>query len=273
MPVQMHPCSLLRTIAQSVRHAPVLQHCTSAWNVLRQPYGRVLTAFAAGNGLPLSIGGHTMRLHPLFANLNWETVEVEAYRAFTSAVMPGDVVYDVGSHFGTYTIISLRQGGPQTRVVAYEPCELTRQYLSQHLQWNHATEQVLVRSVCCGAVKGIAPFYIRPGVPEGINSLIKAEELEEISVDVTTLDDDVRELGLIPQIIKIDVEGAELEVLKGAEAVLRNCRPRLFISLHPIPLAKVGLAPRSIVDWLARRDYDCRMIAEDQELHLMATSD
>jgi FkbM family methyltransferase len=166
--------------------------------------------------------------------------------------------------------LSLLEGGSQTRVVAYEPCELTRQYLRQHLEWNGATKQVLVRAVCCGAQKGTAPFYIRPGVPEGINSFIKAEELEEISVDVTTLDDEVSELRLVPQIIKIDVEGAELEVLKGAEKVLRNCRPRLFISLHPNPLAKLGLVPHTIVDWLAERDYQCSIIAEDQELHVMA---
>ena len=203
MPLYLHPGAVLRRLGQSVRHAPLLQHCTGAWDSIRRPYGRTLALLAGHNGLPLKIGGQTLRLHPSIANLNWETVEVEAYRAFTAAVNPGDVIYDVGAHFGTYTILSLFRGGSQTRVVAYEPCELTRQYLKQHLEWNGVTGQVFVRPVCCGALKGTAPFYIRPGVPEGINSFVRAEELEEISVDVTTLDDEVGELRLVPRSSKL----------------------------------------------------------------------
>jgi FkbM family methyltransferase len=262
--------SALRATAQRIRHAPGLRACTGAWNLLRRPYGRMLALLSGSRGLPLQIGGHVVRLNPKFANLNWETVEVEAYRAFRTSVQPGDVVYDVGAHFGTYSIISVREGGPRTRVVAYEPCELTRQYLEQHLEWNNAIEQVIVREVCCGANSGEASFFFRPGVPEGINGLLKAEGLVEVPVQVTTLDADVEQIGLNPSIIKIDVEGAELEVLRGAERVLRTCRPRLFVSLHPGPLAKLGLEPKVILQWLRNRDYQCQIIAEDQELHLMA---
>jgi FkbM family methyltransferase len=262
--------SALRKMAQRIRHAPGLKERTGAWNILRHPYGGVLSLLSGHNGLPLHIGGHIVRLNPIFANLNWETVEVESYRAFRTAVRPGDVVYDVGAHFGTYSIISVREGGSETRVVAYEPCELTRRYLMQHLKWNGAIGQVTVREVCCGAATGNASFYFRPGVPEGINGLVKTDGLAEVPVQVTTLDADVDELRLNPNIIKIDVEGAELEVLKGAERVLRTCRPRLFISLHPVPLATLGLEPSAIIDWLDTRNYRCHFIAEDQELHLMA---
>jgi FkbM family methyltransferase len=262
--------SVFRKMAQSVRHAPGLRRWTGAWDMLRRPYGGVLAFLSGRTGLPLQIGGHTVRLNPLFANLNWETVEVDAYRAFRTAVRPGDTVYDVVAHFGTYTIISVRQGGPQTRVIAYEPCELTRHYLTQHLKWNNVAGQVVVRGVCCGATRGKALFYFRPGVPEGINGLVRNEGLAELPVEVTTLDAEVDELGLRPGIIKIDVEGAELDVLRGAERVLRTCRPRLFISLHPGPLATLGIEPRVIMDWLDKRDYRCHIIAEDQELHVMA---
>jgi FkbM family methyltransferase len=262
--------SFFRKVAQSVRHAPGLRRWTGMWDLLRRPYARALTLLSGQTGLPLQIGGDIIRLNPMFANLNWETVEVEAYRAFRTAVKPGDTVYDVGAHFGTYTIISIHQGGPETRVIAYEPCELTRQYLTQHLKWNRVAGQVLVRGVCCGATRGKASFYFRPGVPEGINGLVRNEGLSEVPVEVTTLDAEVDELGLRPAIIKIDVEGAELDVLRGAELTLRNCRPRLFISLHPGPLATLGIQPSVILDWLDKRAYRCHIIAEDQELHVMA---
>ena len=142
--------------------------------------------------------------------------------------------------------------------------------MRRHLAWNGAAEQVIVRPLCCGATRGRVRFFYRPGVPEGINGLVEAEGLVATWADVTTLDDEVATLDLIPAIIKIDVEGAELDVLKGAEAVLRAHKPRLFLSLHPGPLAKLGLTPGAIAEWLAGRHYRCRFIAEDQEIHVMA---
>jgi FkbM family methyltransferase len=268
--IPFHLGAWLRRGAQSIRHARGLRGCESLWNPLRKPYGQVLRILSGGRGLPLKIGGYTVRLDPLVANLNWETVEVEAYRAFAACVQPGDVVYDVGAHFGTYTLIALRKGGPRSRVVAYEPCELTRDYLMRHLFWNWGAEQVTVRPLCCGATRGRARFFYRPGVPEGINGLVEAGGLEATWIDVTTLDDEVATLNLIPAIIKIDVEGAELDVLKGAEGVLSAHRPRLFLSLHPGPLAKLGLTPGAIAEWLVDRRYRCQYISEDQEIHVMA---
>jgi len=268
--IPFHPGAWLRLGAQSIRHARGLRGWEALWNSLRKPYGQLLRILSGGRGLPIKIGGYIMRVDPLVVNLNWETVEVEAYRAFGADVRPGDVVYDVGAHFGTYTLIALRKGGPQSRVVAYEPCDLTRRYLMRHLAWNRGTEQVIVRPLCCGAAGGRARFFYRPGVPEGINGLVEADGLEQTWVDVTTLDDEVAALDLIPAIIKIDVEGAELEVLKGAEGVLTAHGPRLFLSLHPGPLAKVGLSPHMITEWLVDRRYRCQYISEDQEIHVTA---
>ena len=106
-----HAAAWLRHGAQAIRHAPVLRGWEPLWGRVRTPYGRLLRILSGRRGLPMQIGGYTIRLDPRFANLNWETVEVEAYRAFASDVRPGDVVYDVGAHFGTYTLIGLRKGG------------------------------------------------------------------------------------------------------------------------------------------------------------------
>jgi FkbM family methyltransferase len=216
------------------------------------------------------IGGYSIRLAPDTVNLNWETVEVDAYRVFADEIGSREVLYDVGAHFGTYTLIGLKRGGPGTRVVAYEPCELTRGYLVQHLRWNGAGDEVLVRPVCCGSHGGVATFFYKPGLPEGINGLLPGEGLAEAPIRVTTLDDEVRELGLVPTFVKIDVEGAELDVLKGAAQVLSRDRPRLLLSLHPRRLAQVGLDCDAVRQWLTARDYQWRVVGEDQEVHVLA---
>jgi FkbM family methyltransferase len=265
-----HPAAVFRRSAQSIRHLPGLEKLTPVWNGLRAPYRRILARLAGTGGVPVMIGGYSIRLASDTVSLNWETVEVDAYKVFVHEIGSREVIYDVGAHFGTYTLIGLKRGGPGTRVVAYEPCELTRGYLLRHLRWNGAGDQVLVRPVCCGSTAGVATFFYEPGLPEGINGLLPDEGLAELPVLVTTLDEEVRELDLVPTFVKIDVEGAELEVLKGAAHVLSRHRPRLLLSLHPRRLAQAGLDCDAVRQWLTARDYQWRVVSEDQEVHVLA---
>jgi len=265
-----HPAAVFRRSAQSIRHLPGLERLTPVWNGLRAPYRRILAQLAGTRGVPVMIGGYSIRLAPDTVSLNWETVEVDAYNVFVHEIGSHEVIYDVGAHFGTYTLIGLKRGGPGTRIVAYEPCELTREYLLRHLRWNGAGDQVVVRPVCCGSTAGVATFYYKPGVPEGINGLLPDEGLAELPVRVTTLDEEVRELGLVPTFVKIDVEGAELDVLNGAAEVLSRHRPRLLLSLHPRRLAQAGLDCHAVRQWLSARDYQWRVVGEDQEVHVLA---
>ena len=265
-----HPGAVLRRSAQSIRHAPGLERCAPLWNRVRAPYRRLLTRLGATDGIPVTVGGCEIRLAAEAVNLNWETVEVEAYRAFVEQLRTHDIVFDIGAHFGTYTLIALKRGGPATRVVAYEPCELTRDYLSRHLRWNGAGGNVIVRPVCCGSRSGVTPFYQRPGVPEGINGVVPDAGLIATDAPMVTIDDEVADFRLVPTLIKIDVEGAELDVLKGAAGVLATHRPRLLISVHAKRLAALGLDCDAIRTWLGDHHYDWRVVGEDQELHVLS---
>jgi FkbM family methyltransferase len=268
--MSLHPASVLRKSAQSIRHAPGLERLAPLWSRLRGPYRRWLARLTSDRGVPVTIGGHVIRLAPDVVSLNWETVEVEAYRTFADQIQPGAAVFDVGAHFGTYSIIAARVGGPSTRVIAYEPCDVTRRYLERHLQWNGADAQVTIRPVCCGRTSGEATFFITPDRPEGTNGLLPYERCVPTKVPVRTIDRDVERLGLVPSVIKIDVEGAELDVLAGAAGVLSTHRPRLLLSLHPQRLSQIGLTSAAVLNWLSARGYDCRMVSEDQEQHVLA---
>jgi FkbM family methyltransferase len=238
--MSLHPASVLRRSAQSIRHAPGLRRWSPLWESLRTPYRHLLTALGARRGMPVTIGGYTMRLAPDVVNLSWERVEVASYRTFADQVRAGDVVFDVGAHFGTYAMIAAWRGGPGARVVAYEPCALTRGYLVRHLAWNGVADRVTVREVCCTDIVGVGAFYAHPTIPEGINGLLPAEGLVETQVRCTTLDAEVEELGLVPSLVKIDVEGAEVDVLRGAAGLLDSHGPGILVSLHPGRLAQRG---------------------------------
>ena len=259
----------VRTIAQTIRHAPLLRSLTPLWDAVRQPYLDMMKRLGGGTGIPVAIAGIGVRLHPDFATQNWETVESEPYRAFVSALRPGDVVYDVGAHIGTYTLVALDRIGPAGRVIAYEPHALTGRYLLQHVQWNGGSDNVVIRSVCCGAREGTANFYCLPGRTEGTHGLLPVHGFDETVVDVTTLDAEVGRLGAIPTVIKIDVEGAEWDVLQGAEQTLRRYHPQLSLSLHPRALASTGTSPESVLNWLSQLGYTHQVISVDHEVHVV----
>ena len=262
--------ALLRRTAQEIRHAPGLRSLGPVWSVMRGTYVRCLTYLGKARGVPVTISGHVIRLHPKFAHVSWESVEVESYRAFAAAITPGDVIYDVGAHIGTYTIIALRRSGPGGAVVAYEPDDAAREHLVRHLEWNGAGRSALIRAVCCGAVPGEATFYYAPGEADGQSGLVPVRGFSRRSVPVTTLDEEIAAIGLAPSLVKIDVEGAEWEVLKGAEFTLRRDRPRLLISLHPAALVASGATPDAVLEWLHARDYRFQIVARDHETHVLA---
>ena len=260
----------LRHFAQSARHFPVLRRIKPLWDILRGPYRRFLQYTSGNTGLEVTIAGMPVKLDPAFAHIAWECVEREAYLAFCKSIGPGSIVFDVGAHLGTYAILGAKCSAPDGIIVAFEPHDVTRGFLLRHLEWNDCASRVLVRSCCCGARNETRQFYFLPGQPEGRNSLIKTGGFHVCDIEVTTVDDEVVRLGRVPTALKIDVEGTEYDVLRGAEQTLRNHRPVVFLSLHPEQLRIRGESCEEVISWLADMKYRVDAIGADHELHVCA---
>lgn len=80
------------------------------------------------------------------------------------------------------------------------------------------------------------------------------EKLETVTVPVRPLDALCQESEITPEVVKIDVEGFELEVLKGAEIVLGNAK-LLLLEVHPELLDKLSVRAADIFDWLVERGW------------------
>ena len=237
---------------------------------MRGPYVKALRLLAGRRGIGVRVGGMSIELDPTFATQGWEGFEFESYRTFAEQVGPGDVVYDVGAHIGTYSLLALDASKPDGIVVAYEPDDTAREYLRHHLTRAGLAQRAVIRDVCCGSEQRTATFFHRAGKAEGISGLLPVEGFETKSVRVTTLDAEVSGLGLIPVIVKIDVEGAEMDVLNGAVRTLESHRPRILLSIHPEQLRKIGLDPDIVLFWLRERGYACRVLGRDHEIHVFA---
>ena len=184
-----------------------------------------------------------------FVKGTYEPIQSEAFQRL---IRPGSVVFDVGAHVGYYTVLSSVLAGPRGQVIAFEPLPANLKYLRRHLQLN-GCNNVRVLTNCVGKSSSIAHFDDSHGT--GVGHLASEGTLE---VQVRSLDEMIESGELpIPQFIKIDVEGAEMLVLSGAERVLRRHHPILILSTHGDEL------DRACLERLSKYGYDVEHLEAD----------
>ena len=153
------------------------------------------------------------------------TYEPEQTQAFQRIIRPGDVVYDVGAHYGYYALLSSVLAGPNGKVFAFEPSPPNILRLKKHVRINHC-DNITVLELALSDHEGTARFDNQAG--SGTAHLSPDGALE---VKTTSLDAASAHLPA-PRVLKIDCEGAEVEVLKGGEKTIRSAQPAIFLSTH-----------------------------------------
>ncbi len=149
---------------------------------------------------------------------------------FQETVKPGHVVFDVGAHVGYYTLLASELAGPHGQVIALEPLPRNLRYLHEHLRLN-SVQNVRVIEAAVSDRSGTARFRIVPDSSMG--AVTSDASADAIEVETVSLDD-LFARGEIPapNVLKIDVEGAEASVLAGAEKVIAEARPAIFLATH-----------------------------------------
>lgn len=160
---------------------------------------------------------------------------------FLTEVKPGDIVFDIGANIGQYSIPAALRAGSSGEVHAFEPAPIWARRLQENIKLNNLSNVTTHRvGLSDRGEQRLFVFKNRQGsgmgsVVENYTSSIDAKKLERIQIDMETGDRYLARYHLPPpHIAKIDVEGAELEVLRGFEEALKDDRCRfLFCEVHP----------------------------------------
>ncbi|HWP37034.1 MAG TPA: FkbM family methyltransferase [Gemmatimonadales bacterium] len=157
------------------------------------------------------------------------TYELEKQRALERVLQRGMVVYDIGAQAGFYALFFTGLVGEKGKVYAVEPFAENIYYLVAHVRLNKLENvEVIQAALCEGA--GLHNFTIDLGVSQ--NRLTDDGETV-LRVPTLSVDDLWGRCGCAPpDLIKIDVEGAEARILQGAKRTLERYRPILFVALH-----------------------------------------
>ncbi|MFH1066298.1 MAG: FkbM family methyltransferase [bacterium] len=154
--------------------------------------------------------------------------ESDKQKRFTQAVKPNMIVYDIGANVGFYTLLAAELTKPDGHVFSFEPVPRNVGFLHRHLILNHV-ENATVFSAAVGRSRGETTFH----VPANDFFTGKISPEGNLCVQVLKLDDLCFHKEIFPpNLIKIDVEGAEYDVLCGAEETLRAFMPTIFLATH-----------------------------------------
>jgi len=199
----------------------------------------VIKEIATGVRLFIDLSDHVIGLNILRGH--YEPDEICFVRR---TLRPGDSTVDVGGHIGFFTMHMAAMVGPEGRVYAFEPFDATADLLERSIAENRFADRVRFQRAAVGAAAGTAAltfpvetlnsggaYLLRDGTaPLGGN---RKKDVPVVALDALALRRPVR-------FIKMDVEGAEPQVVRGAERLLHEDRPVILSELHPAQLERAS---------------------------------
>jgi FkbM family methyltransferase len=216
-------------------------------------YG-ALDVCTLGRGVPRAVCGERVRIPARWHRWYPDEYEPETFAFLRARCEPGATVMDIGAHLGVFTILMARLVGASGRVFSFEPTPQTRAVLSEMLRLNGLGSPVEVRGEAVSGSNGTATFFHTGASVSCANSLVRtARSRGGVEVPTVRLDDFTSERGLTVGCLKIDVEGAELNLLRGARRTFLTGRPAAALSLHPDAVRESGGSLDEVWDLL--REY------------------
>jgi FkbM family methyltransferase len=162
--------------------------------------------------------------------------EPDLVQTITRFVRPGATVYDIGANIGYHTVYFAAGVSETGKVFAFEPHPDNLERLRHNLTLNGLLERVEVVACAVGKDAGQAVFLLHasPGMGKLEGSLgRKLTESDSITVDVVVLDQFAYgSTNRQPDLIKLDIEGGEVQALQGMRRLLKEAKPVLLLELH-----------------------------------------
>jgi len=167
-----------------------------------------------------------------YRSLVYGSWEPKVSAVVRETVREGMTALDIGGHIGYYTLLLARYAGKNGRVYAFEPLPSNFELLEKNI-WLNNLDQVEALPFAVFSHPGKLTISAPDGDSNsGGASVVSVVGSRQIEVEATTIDSFCKIRGIRPEFIKMDVEGAEYDVLQGAEETIRACRPKMLIELH-----------------------------------------
>ncbi len=188
--------------------------------------------------------------------------EASITRLLVGLTRPGTTMLDVGANIGL-TSLPVLHARPTAKVISFEPSPNTLGSLRRTRDESALTDRWQVMGKAAGRAPGTIDFFISSADLGDFDSLVdtgRSGERRKVTVDVTTLDEVWEQQGRpAVSVIKIDVEGAETDVLAGARKLVESERPHIILEWYEDNLKPYGYDPASLLDIAA--GLNCKVVS------------
>jgi FkbM family methyltransferase len=227
----------MQIVQQTARAvASILGRNSALIRGIRPAYESFLMSLHEGKGIPWDVNGVEYRIDARERSRFAHDYEEQTAVFLSSRIRPGMTCFDVGANVGAYVLQLAHWNGPAGKVIAFEPNTGARDVLARHIEWNGLSGRVTVVPAAVSAEPGESVLYA-----EGANGMSRLSEANrglhgqavEIVVPVTSIDAWCSAHDVWPDVLLLDIEGFEIEALRGARAAIRRAKPIIVVEMHP----------------------------------------
>jgi FkbM family methyltransferase len=221
------------------------------WNDLAKDKTSVVVPISGKTKISLSTSSE-LSSHIYCGAFEWEEREW-----LMSELNPADVFYDIGANIGLFTLIAAERC---RNVVAFEPAGDTFRMLSENIRLNNSPANVELMNAAASDTDGVQDIYVLTNGKDAWNSMaVKPEEgqyrvdqIRTVNVDELVSSEKIP----APTIIKIDVEGWELHVLRGLKNTIAKHKPVMLIEFTASNLKAAGTSPVELGKYVQSLNYE-----------------
>jgi len=183
--------------------------------------------------------------------------ETATAKVLDEILRSGDMVVDVGANIGYFSLLSARRIYPNGRVFAFEPGARARRAMMANVALNRWANIISISDAAVGERRGRSYLQTFRAGCEHLSVLKERAEREGNfeTVPVVSIDETCAETEYRVKLIKVDVEGREWEVLRGADSTIRRWKPYLIVELSVPQQTRFGYDPDEVAAWILDRSY------------------
>ncbi len=226
-------------------------------NPIRQFLSKIWSRFLEKSGkyIDVQVGDQKLKMLVQFRHLN-PNYEEATLRIWKQLLQLEMTVWDVGANIGVYTAISARAIGSKGSVICWEPAPDSFDATCKHILANGLSQNCeAIQAAVSDTDEGTIRFTVLEG--EGTNPMNRISpdiSSNGIEVPVMSLDAQLSKSDP-PDVMKMDIEGAEVHALYGSTKLLNEHRPIILLAVHPMFLPEFDRSPSDIIDLCKSHNY------------------
>ena len=246
-------------LLRMLRHGP-LKKFTNIWLILGNFYRKKSSFFNFTVSHKIGkYGPFSMDNYFSFSNFSsWGENHNNGFENCIKDCTNKECFIDIGAHIGLVTLPAASVMHENAKVICFEPAYIIFIF-KKHIYLNNFDKKVILENILLGETEDTQISFFQNKNPTGMNSIVNTDNnhYEQTKIHQISLDNYLKKKSYTPGIIKIDVEGAEINVLNGSRKTIKKFKPIIYLSVHPKFLEKLGQSTKMLSKLIDELDYRC----------------